>query len=190
MSHRQSGGRHLLLPALLVAGAAAFFVGRTARPVGNRRVPQPAKNVDLQRYLGLWHELGRYDVGFEHDCEGVTAEYTLRGDGAIQVLNTCRTGAPDGPKRSARGKAKPVAGSGNAKLKVAFFGPFYVGNYWVMDHDDDYTWSIVGEPSGKYLWLLSRDPTPNEGFKAALFQRARELGYDTDMIRPTRQPPA
>jgi apolipoprotein D and lipocalin family protein len=59
-----------------------------------------------------------------------------------------------------------------------------------MDHDDDYSWSIVGEPSGKYLWLLSRDPTPSEGFRAALFQRARELGYDTDMIRTTRQPPA
>ncbi len=190
MSHRQSGGRHLLLPAVLAVGAAAFFVGRAARPVGNRRVPQPTRSVDLQRYLGLWYELGRYDVGFERDCEGVTAEYTLRDDGVIQVLNTCRTGAPDGPERSARGKAKPVAGSGNAKLKVAFFGPFYTGNYWVMDHDDDYSWSIVGEPSGKYLWLLSRDPTPNEAFRAALFQRARELGYDTDMIRPTRQPPA
>jgi apolipoprotein D and lipocalin family protein len=122
MSHRQSSG--LLLPALLAAGTAAFLVGRTARPAGNRRVPEPAKSVDLQRYLGLWHELGRYDVGFERDCEGVTAEYTLRDEGVIQVLNTCRKGAPDGPKRSVRGK------------------------------------------------------------------RARELGYDTDMIRPTRQPPA
>ena len=109
MSHRQFSGRHLLLPTVLAAGAAAFFVGRTVRPVGNRRVPQPVTNVDLQRYLGLWYELGRYDVGFERDCEGVTAEYTLRDDGVIQVLNTCRMGAPDGPKRSARGKAKPAA---------------------------------------------------------------------------------
>lgn len=186
MSHHRFGVRHLALPALLAIGA---FVGCTARPVGNPRVPEPAKQVDLQRYLGRWYELGRYEVGFERDCEGVTAEYSLRNDGLIDVLNTCRAGAPDGPARSAKAKAKVVAGSGNAKLKVSFFGPFYVGNYWVLDHADDYTWSIVGEPSGTYLWILHRDPTPGEAEKAALIGRARELGFNTSMIRPTRQPP-
>ena len=188
MPHRPLRARDLLLPALVIAGAA-YCVGRTRRPVGNRRVPQPAKPVDLERYLGRWYELGRYEAGFEHDCEGVTADYTLREDGVIKVLNTCRAGSPDGPARSSTGRAKIVPGSGNAKLKVAFFGPFYLGHYWIMDHADDYAWSIVGEPSGTYLWILHRDPTPAAEVRAELIARVQELGYDTALIRPTRQPP-
>jgi apolipoprotein D and lipocalin family protein len=166
-----------------------FFPGCATRPVGNPLVPEPAKQVDLQRYLGRWYELGRYEVRFEQDCEGVTADYSLRDDGLVEILNTCRAGAPGGPARSAKGKAKVLAGSGNAKLKVSFFGPFYFADYWVLDHAEDYTWSIVGEPSGRYLWILHRDPTPGDAEWTALIGRARALGFETAMIRPTRQPP-
>jgi apolipoprotein D and lipocalin family protein len=169
-------------------GVASLVVACAgARPTGNANVPQPAKPVDLTRYLGRWYELGRYDAWFERGCEGATADYSLRDDGLVRVLNTCHAGAVDGPIRASEGKAKVVEGSGNAKLKVSFFGPFYIGDYWVLDHDDDYAWSIVGEPSGKYLWILSRDPVPSEQDRAALIERVRRLGYDTSMIRLTRQ---
>ena len=85
------------------------------------------------------------------------------------------------------GRARVVAGSQNAKLKVSFFGPFFLGDYWVLDHADDYAWSIVGEPSGRYLWLLCRAPDPSAETRAAVLARAQELGYDTDLIRPTMQ---
>jgi apolipoprotein D and lipocalin family protein len=79
-----------------------------------------------------------------------------------------------------------VADSGNAKLKVSFFGPFFFGDYWVLDHADDYSWSIVGEPSGHYLWILTREATPATSVKDALIERVRALGYDTSMLRMTR----
>jgi len=189
MSHRRFRPWRLAFPLLFAIGAGVFFPGCATCPVGNPLVPEPAKHVDLQRYLGRWYELGRYEAGFEQDCEGVTADYSLRDDGLVEILNTCRAGAPDGPVRSAKGKAKVLAGSGNAKLKVSFFGPFYFGDYWVLDHADDYTWSIVGEPSGKYLWILHRAPTPGEAEWTALISRARALGFDTAMVRRTRQPP-
>ncbi len=183
-------GLHLLLPGVLAMGAVGFVVARATRPaVGNQRVPEPAKPVDLARYLGRWYELARYDVGFERDCEGVTADYANRPDGLIDVINTCRCGTPDGRARMARARARVVPGSANAKLKVAFFGPFFAGDYWVLDHADDYSWSIVGEPSGRYLWILSRDPVPGEAARDALVERARAMGYDTGMLRFTRQPP-
>ena len=75
----------------------------------------------------------------------------------------------------------------NAKLKVSFFGPFY-GDYWVLDHADDYSWSIVGEPSGRYLWILNRKATPPEAEVQRLIGRVRELGYDTTMMLRTKQP--
>lgn len=179
--------KHLSLGACgaiaLVLGSCATLFSR--HPVGNDTVPEPARAVELQRYLGRWYELARYEQGFQKDCDGVTADYALRSDGKISVINRCRK--PDGSLKQARGVAKLADSATNAKLKVSFFGPFY-GDYWVLDHADDYSWSIVGEPSGRYLWLLSREATPGQDQLDALIARARALGYDTSMLRITRQP--
>ncbi|WP_184714662.1 lipocalin family protein [Caulobacter sp.] len=172
-------------PLFAVLGALTL-TACVAGPVGNPKPPQPAKTVELERYLGRWYEVARYDMRFEKGCEGVTAEYSKRDDGLIRVLNTCRQGAVDGPTKVAEGKAKVVDTATNAKLKVSFFGPFF-GDYWVLDHADDYSWSIVGEGSGRYLWLLSRT-LPTEADRAALTARAKALGYDVSMLRPTKQP--
>ena len=175
---------------LLLAAVAALSLGACATfqtgPVGNANVPQPAQAVDLQRYVGLWYEIGRYDHGFERGCQGVTAEYRLRQDGEIDVINTCREGAPDGEARVAEGRARVVEGSGNAKLEVSFFGPFYLGDYWVLDHADDYSWAIVGEPSGRYLWLLSRTPDPAPAVRQRIRDRTAELGYDLSLLLPVQ----
>lgn len=172
----------LLAAGTLLAGCAALG---PKHPVGNAAVPQPAKSVELNRYLGRWYELARYEQGFQKDCDSVTADYSLREDGNIEVLNACVK--PDGKRTDAKGKAKIVDTATNAKLKVSFFGPFY-GDYWVLDHAEDYSWSIVGEPSGRYLWLLSREATPGKERLDALIARARALGYDTAMLRITKQP--
>lgn len=172
--------------AITLAACATLQRG----PVGNSAVPEPAKAVDLNRYAGLWYEIGRYENGFERDCEGVTARYTVRDDGLVGVQNTCRQGGVAGEERTAEGKAKVVENSGNAKLKVSFFGPFYFGDYWVLDRAEDYSWSIVGEPSGRYLWLLSRTAEPSAEVRAVIMNRTRELGYDLSLLRPVEQPPA
>ncbi|WP_332656999.1 lipocalin family protein [Brevundimonas sp.] len=178
------------LPLVLMSGVViALTACATLQrgPVGNAAVPQPDKPVDLQRYAGLWYELARYENGFERGCEGVTARYTLRDDGLVTVLNTCRQGGVTGQEKSIEGRAKVTPGSGDAKLRVSFFGPFY-GDYWVLDRADDYSWSIVGEPSGRYLWILTRDPQPSQMVRDALMRRTAELGYDLSLIRPTLQP--
>ncbi|UDF05294.1 lipocalin family protein [Asticcacaulis sp. AND118] len=180
--------RDYALPAALAALAVTGLAVQTATamPVGNRKVPEPATPVELTRYLGLWYEMGRYENRFEKGCDFVTAEYSLADDGRVNVINTCGRQAGEDGKVS-KGKAKVLPDSGNAKLKVSFFGPFYFGNYWVLDHAEDYSWSIVGEPSGKYLWILTRQPTPVFRLRQDLTARARELGYDTDLIRWTKQ---
>lgn len=179
--------RRLLVPVLVLAavalsGCATVF---SRHPVGNRAVPEPAKPVELARYLGRWYELARYEQGFQKDCDGVSADYALRDDGMISVINRCRK--PDGRVSEARGRAKIVDPLSQAKLKVSFFGPFY-GDYWVLDRAEDYSWAIVGEPSGRYLWLLGRTANPGQAELDALIARTRALGYDTTMLRITRQP--
>lgn len=189
----RSSDKHSALTSLALAvgvGALAHLAWRSGfGKSGNRAVPEPAKPVDLGRYLGVWYELGRYENRFEHECQGVTAEYAKRADGLIDVVNTCHECDSRGRPRVATGRARVVTGSGNAKLKVSFFGPFFLGNYWVLDHADDYAWSIVGEPSGRYLWILSRDPAPSSTLYEQLAERCRSLGYDMTRFRRTLQSP-
>ena len=174
----------VLIVALFVAALAACAAG----PRGNSAVPAPAKSVDLQRYKGLWYEFARYENRFEEGCEAVTAEYVPQPDGVISVKNSCREATVDGPLKVSTGKAKPAGDPKGAKLKVSFFGPALMTNYWVLDHGDDYDWAIVGEGSGRYLWILTREPRPSAERRIELIARAKSLGYDTDMLRYTEQP--
>jgi apolipoprotein D and lipocalin family protein len=136
--------------------------------------PLPVADIDQSRYLGLWHEQARLPNRFEDGCQRATAEYGLRDDGLISVLNTCIEA--DGERRTARGRARPVGEPGEGKLEVSFFGPFWA-DYWVLDRAPDYSWSLVGEPEGRYLWLLTRAETITPDQRAAFETRMRELGY-------------
>ena len=175
--------RTSLLVLFAVGTAATLSACATLQrgPVGNPAVPQPAKAVDLNRYAGLWYEIGRYENGFERGCEAVTAEYGLRDDGLVSVLNTCRQGAVDGPVKTAQGRAKVTPGSDNAKLKVSFFGPFY-GGYNVIKLDDKYQYALVSGPNRDYLWILSRTPTIPDAVKQDYLNTARGLGFRVDQL--------
>jgi apolipoprotein D and lipocalin family protein len=148
--------------------------------------PETVASVDLDRYAGLWYEIARYPNGFQQDCEGVTAEYTLRDDGKITVLNTCRLG----DARSSEGVARVVEGSNNAKLKVQFapeWVPFAAGDYWILHLEDDYSAALVGAPSGKYLWILARQPQISDALMTKIKSRAEALGYKTAPLKLTEQ---
>lgn len=155
-------------------------------PVGNPNVPEPAKPVELTRYLGQWYEIARYENRFEIGCAAASARYAALPDGKIQVTNRCHKGSVTGPQDEAVGTAYVVEGSNNAKLRVSFFWPFY-GDYWVLDHAPDYRWSIVGEPSGRYLWILAREPKLKAREITMLRNRVAELGYDLKLLHMTVQ---
>ena len=154
-------------------------------PVGNTAVPQPAKSVEVTKYMGRWYEQFRYEASFQKDMDGVTADYSPGDDGTVKVVN--RGQKAGGKVKESVGKAKVVDTRTNAKLKVSFFGPFY-GDYWVLDHGDNYEWSLVGEPSGRYLWALTRDERPSGELLSMLERRVKELGYDWSLVRVTKQP--
>lgn len=173
-----------------VAAAAIgglFLYSRATRPpVINPKVPEPAKPVDLTRYAGRWYELARHENRFQKGMDAVTADYTLEPGGKVRVLNA--------GQRSGESERSEVAGHAivadeatNAKLKVSFFGPLYTGDYWVLDHGDEYEWSIVGEPSGRYLWVLSREALGDPAMLQTLLMRVEALGYDRWALRITRQ---
>jgi len=146
-------------------------------------------SVDLDRYLGRWYEIASYPAWFQKNCTGVTADYSLREDGRIKVVNSCRKGSLEGKFKQSTGRAKVVDGAGNAKLKVSFFGPFW-GDYWIIDLDPDYQWAVVGVPNRKYLWILSRTPQMDIEIYEGIISRLRNQGYDPARLNRTPQPPA
>jgi apolipoprotein D and lipocalin family protein len=172
-----------LTGAALLLGARAYIP--RPGPVGNRAVPQPARSVNLTQYMGRWYEQFRYEASFEMDMDDVTATYSINDDGTVKVINRGRKPGSSGDFKESVGKAKIADPQTNAKLKVSFFGPFY-GNYWVLDHGDDYDWTIVGEPSGRYLWVLTRTAHPAREVLAQLEARVRALGYDWSLVRVTK----
>jgi apolipoprotein D and lipocalin family protein len=143
-------------------------------------------HVDLQKYLGTWYEIAAIPQRFERGCVASRAEYSLHNNGDIRVVNTCLQETLGGKLRTARGKARVVDRTSNAKLKVSFFWPFW-GSYWIIGLDADYQWAIVGHPSRNYLWILSRLPQMDDAIYSQLLERIAESGYELSKIRKTLQ---
>lgn len=156
----------VLLPGLLCARTAQFN-------------NSPIKSFDLSRYLGKWYEIARFDHSFERGMENVTAEYSLRKDGKVEVINS---GWKDGKFKYAEGKAKqPDPSADPACLKVSFFLFFY-SDYNILMLDDDYQVALVGSKSPDYLWILSREPKLSKKVTDIILEEAESRGYDTSRL--------
>ena len=139
--------------------------------------------VDIKRYLGLWYEIARIDHSFQKDCVASTAEYSLRPDGFIKVVNKCRKKDIKGELASVEGKAWVIDKDTNAWLKVQFFWPFR-GDYVIIDLDGkEYQYAVVGHPSRDYLWVLSRVPQMDDGTYREILRRISQQGYDINRIK-------
>lgn len=138
--------------------------------------------LDLERYMGTWYEIGRYDISFEKGLVGVTANYQIMDNGMIQVINRGFKDSLDGKIDIIEGKAKRQnKDSNDGALKVAFFLDFYA-QYNVMELADDYSWALVGSRTDKYLWILSRTPSLDTDVLEHILRLAANRGYDTSKI--------
>lgn len=136
----------------------------------------PIAVLDLNKYLGDWYEIARFDHSFERGLEFCKANYALREDGKIAVMNT---GIKEGKNKTSNGKAKTT--DTPALLRVSFFGPFY-SDYRVMLLDADYQWALIGSGSAKYLWILSRTPELPKTTLDTILAEAQRRGYDTSKL--------
>lgn len=140
----------------------------------------PVQHFDAKRYLGQWYEIARLDHRFERNLERVTADYSVRSDGQIRVIN--RGFNTKTQQWSAiEGRAKWVSSPSVGQLKVSFFGPFYAG-YNIVEIDPDYQYALVVGNNFKYLWILSRTPNLAPAIKTRLVAKARALGFATERL--------
>ena len=165
-----------VIPCLALGASAA----EKERPL------ETVPHVDLARYAGIWYEIASYPQRFQKGCTGTIASYSLRPDGTVEVLNRCARDSLNGRVTVAKGRARVVDRKSNAKLKVSFFWPFW-GDYWIIDLGPEYECAVVGHPSRKYLWILSRTPTLVPAVYEGILERLRAKGYDTGRLRRTVQ---
>lgn len=164
-------------------GAAAALTAGSAQARG---FPEVVPDLDLQRYLGTWYEVASTKPFFQRDCVCVTAKYTRRDDGKIDVVNSCRKRTVTGPLEIAEGIATPSRDP--AKLSVSFgrFG-FPLTNYWVVDLADDYSYAVVSTPFRRPIWILSRTPEMAPETLEDILARLKGAGFSTRAITQTVQ---
>ncbi len=167
------------LTSMLKILATMFFLSNII--FAQKSQPVPVDYVDLAKYAGLWYEIAKIPNRFQKHCvSGTTAQYALRDDGRINVINSCID--EDGKIDLAEGLARIIDTKTNAKLEVSFFSilgwrPFW-GDYWIIGLDEDYKWAIVGTPNRKYGWILSRSQQLDTETIEKLFQILKVQGYN------------
>ncbi|HKJ18722.1 MAG TPA: lipocalin family protein [Xanthomonadales bacterium] len=158
----------LVIAAVLLSGCVGMPDGVT-----------PVDGFELDRYLGKWHEIARLDHSFERGLSRVTAQYSVREDGGVRVINR-GFNAKKGKWQESEGKAYFVEEATLGFLKVSFFGPFY-GSYVIFELDkDDYQYSFVSGPNTSYLWLLSRSPEVSPEVMEQFLTMAKSRGFATE----------
>jgi apolipoprotein D and lipocalin family protein len=147
---------------------------------------QPVEQFELNRYLGQWYEIARLDHSFERGLDKVTAEYTLRADGGVKVINRGLS-STDNEWKEAEGKAYFVRDADEGYFKVSFFGPFY-GAYVIFELDkEQYQYAFIAGNDRSYLWLLARTPRVSDELIQRFIKRAKELGFATDNLIYVKQ---
>ncbi len=141
----------------------------------------PVEPFDLDRYLGRWYEIARLDHPFERGLSEVTADYSIRDDGLVRVVN--RGYDQDaGRWKQVEGRARFVREPTQGFLKVSFFGPFY-GSYIIFELDqENYNYALVSGPDTSYLWILARQPHLSDDIKQRLIATARDKGFAVDNL--------
>lgn len=165
-----------LLLLLLIAGCTGIPKGINA-----------IDDFDVKRYVGNWHEIARLDHYFERGLENISATYSLRDDGGVNVINK-GLNTESGEWDKAEGKAYFIDKQNVGRLKVSFWGPFY-GAYNIIALDKQhYQYAMIAGPNKDYLWILSRTPNLPEKTLQALVSQAKNQGFETDKLIYTKQP--
>ena len=166
---------------LLVAGMAMLTAVLQSGCAGAPDGVEVVTDFELNRYLGTWYEIARLDHRFERGMSQVTANYSMRDDGGVSVVNRGYQISSE-EWEDASGKAYFVGAPDIGQLKVSFFGPFY-GGYNIMELDkDDYQYALVAGPNRSYLWVLARSPNLDQGILDTLVNKAKSLNFPTDEL--------
>jgi apolipoprotein D and lipocalin family protein len=172
----------------LTRAALVAALTSVAAPALALAAPQPAKPVPATLYSGRWYEIARTPNRMQADCENVTTDFANFSGDRFSVVQTCHKGAPDGPAQMMKVSGHVLPQSGNAKMTLGMLGGLISQEYWILDHAADNAWAIMDRADGRYVWLLSRQPTLDPADRAAALARLKSLGFDLARMDFTQPP--
>ena len=177
-----------LLSAATIALLSTQVSAQESAAIPVKTIP----SLDVPRYLGTWYEIAKFPNWFQKKCVSNTkAVYSLKDDGKLKVLNSCKT--TGGDVSEAEGTARQMGASDSPKLEVRFapdwlsFLPLVWGDYWVIDLDSQYQVAAVSDPRREYLWVLSRSPQLDATVYDALLKRLQDQQFDIRKLELTQQ---
>jgi apolipoprotein D and lipocalin family protein len=175
--------------ALLIVLLGILTIAKTKTKTNETAPLKVVEQVDVKKYMGLWYEIATITMWFQKDCAGGTnANYELRDDGTVKVVNSCYTA--ENKLKQSTGRAWLVDASTKAKLKVSFLpGGLKLagGDYWIIDLGPNYEYAVVGHPSRKYGWILSRTKELPQDTLKGIITRLEAQGYDFSKFTMTNQ---
>jgi apolipoprotein D and lipocalin family protein len=174
---QREAGQMKKVSSITIVAMLLLIVGCTRIPDGL----QPVSGFELERYLGKWYEIARLDHSFERNLSNVTAHYSPRQDGGVEVMNK-GFNQKSGKWEMIIGKAFFIEKENVGSIKVSFFGPFYSGYHIIALDQEDYSYAMVAGPSRSYLWILSRNKTLDSTILEELVNKARQWGFETDKL--------
>lgn len=166
----------LVIAALALAGAA------------RAEAPEPRRPLDLDRFMGRWYEILRTPNGNERNCYAVYQDWSSTPDQRFQISQHCHRGSSKGSDRLVNTSARVLNAPANTKFEASFFGGLIRGRYWVVDHDDNYSWMIATTEDGRYPALLARTPGLSEREQTRLKARMADIGFNTDRLQAVGEP--
>lgn len=151
--------------------------------------PQPAKPVSPALYSGRWYEIARTKNKMQANCEASTNDFqNWSPTGAFSIVQTCHQGSPTGPAHVITASGRVLPNCANAKMKLGMLGGLLSQEYWIVDHADNGAWAIMDRSDGRYVWLLSRQPSLSAADKAVALARLQSLGFDMSRLAFPQQP--
>lgn len=170
---RNSCGFGVILFIILLVGLCGYFASCSSTSTVNNSTVQ---SLDLNRFMGRWYEIARFDHKFERDMQQVTTMYAIQDNGRVKVINQ---GLKNGKWETSEGKGKLTTTPG--LMRVSFWGPFY-SDYRVMMLAPDYSYALIGGDDDKYLWILSRTPKMHQDTLDLILREAQRRGYNTNNL--------
>ena len=173
--------RRAVAAVCLVLGLCAVGGPLAART--RNRAPDPARAVSAEVYTGRGYEIARTPNASQKDCQAATSDFEKLSGADFLLTETCHRGAPNGPLRTLRAKARIASLADNTRFRLSFFGGLVHQEYWILDHADDDSWLIMATPGGNYVWIMARRPALSPATLAAATARVAALGYAPDTLQ-------
>ena len=167
----------------LIALAAGAGVAAVTYKLLSADIPngaEPVQPFDMNRYLGMWYEVARLPSRIEKNINQLTEEYSYNEDGTLKVV-TKGYSVKKKEWKEYSGKIKFADNEDIGKLKVSYFGPFYL-SYNILDLDEDYKYALVSGSGLDYLWILSRETTISPAIRTRFLKKAQSIGFAIDKL--------